>query len=121
MSRGWWWLVLALGACSPYRKPLLQGTFEEVCPGGNPEVATLRFNPNHGFDYAYPDPADWTAGDDETWRLRGDTLIVTWNDGFAVARYALDRRKGDEAPGVSTVRACVSTAHLRFAGPRSGR
>jgi hypothetical protein len=118
MSRAWWCAALALCACSPYRKPLLQGTFQEICPGGTPEVATLRFLPNHRFDYAYPDPDAWVAGDDETWKLRGDTLIVSWNDGYAVSRYELDQRKNQEAPGASTVRACVTTARLKAVGGR---
>jgi hypothetical protein len=121
--RGWWtaaWLACAVG-CSPYRKPLLESEFKEVCPGGNPSVAWLRFEPGRRFDWSYTQGGPWTPGDDETWKIKAGVLILSWNDGYAVNRIELEERKGTTAPGTSTKNACVSTVHLDWVGKRTDR
>jgi hypothetical protein len=115
------WLVvasLALGACSPYRRPLVRGTFFELCPGGQPEVAQVDFLPDHTFRYSYPARDAWTGDGNERWWLQGDRLTVSWNDGFAVSRYRLSEATANGAPGRTTKMACVGTITLR-ADPRS--
>ncbi|MFM2163019.1 MAG: hypothetical protein RLZZ383_2531 [Pseudomonadota bacterium] len=115
----WLWLAGMLAAgCSPYRRPLVRGTFLEVCPGGLPEVAQLDFLPDHTFRYSYPKPDAWTGDGNERWWLRGDRLTVSWNDGFAVSRYRLAEATDAGAPGRTTKVACPGTIQLR-PDPRS--
>jgi hypothetical protein len=112
MQRWWMFGVVALTSCNPYRKVMLQGDFVEICPGGNPTEAWLRFEPHHRFDWAYQQGGPYMPGDDETWRLRRDELEVSWNDGFAVSTYDLQQRKGTIAPGESTKQVCAASIHL---------
>lgn len=114
----WWWVVLAVAGCNPYRKVLLENTFVEVCPGGNPERAWLRFERSGQFSFSYPAPDAWTGDADERWRMAGHDLIVSWNDGFAITRYRLDERKDKAAPGTSTKDSCAETVRLEVVGPR---
>lgn len=110
------WLIVAAvlsTGCSPYRRPLVRGTFLEVCPGGTPEVAQLDFLADHTFRYSYPEPNAWAGDGNERWWLRGDRLTVSWNDGFAVSRYRLAEATEGGAPGRTTKVSCAGSIHLR--------
>jgi hypothetical protein len=111
-------LFVALMACNPYRRPVLEGTFKEVCPGGDPEVAWVDFERGGTFRFSYPRPDQWSGDEDERWTLRKGELTVSWNAGYAVAVYRLDQRRGEEAPGTSTTDVCATSATLVRAAPR---
>jgi hypothetical protein len=104
--------------CNPYRKPILDGSFKEICPGGDPEEAWIDFERGGGFRFSYPRPDQWEGDEDERWTLRKAELTVSWNDGYSVAVYQLDQRRGEVAPGVSTTPVCAKSATLVRAAPR---
>ena len=111
-------LFTALMACNPYRRPVLEGAFKEVCPGGDPEIAWVDFQRGGTFLFSHPRPDQWSGDDDERWTLRNGELTVSWNGGYAVATYRLDQRRGEEAPGSSSTPVCATTATLVRVAPR---
>lgn len=117
-------VVLALWGCNPYRKALLNSEIVEVCPGGLPERASLRFEKGGAFDWRYPDTQGmkrWRPGDDEEWRIKKDRLTVSWNGGYSVAVYRLDEMKDARIPGTSTRDSCAGTIRLERTGERTDR
>ncbi|MEZ4365067.1 MAG: hypothetical protein R2939_02125 [Kofleriaceae bacterium] len=78
----------------------LEGTrWSENCPKGNPEQTTLELRADRTFAFLYPDE-DWRHDGNDTWAVEGTTLVVSWNDGYAVSRYALVA--GDRLDGTTT-------------------
>jgi len=101
-------LFFSLGACAStgaqptedWTASNLTGTeWSEICPDGDPERTRLELRADGTFAYRYPGEG-WEHDGDETWRIEGDDLVISWNDGFAVSRYRLTR--ADRLVGTTT-------------------
>lgn len=86
--------------------------WSEICPGGNPEQTWIALYDDNSFAYLYPD-AQWQYDGTEQWSVEGDTLVVSWNEGFATSRYALSASTRLEG---TTTKSCGKIA-LVYTGP----
>lgn len=109
----WCWIVLLAGCGA--RQKVLQHTWANVCPEGDPARAFLRFDADGTFSWLYPGGDAWTDERDERWALSRGMLEVSWNDGYAVDRFPIrgpvGRVKG------TTTRPCPKGVFLQ---PRGG-
>lgn len=111
--------LAALGGCSaagnmaaPVTAETLAGTtWSEVCPDSNPERSYLRLEEGGAFAYNYDSPDDVEVDGGDRWRVEGTTLVISWNNDFAVTRYDLSAFATGALPGEST-KSCGDRAVL---------
>lgn len=92
---------------------LVGSMWSEICPGGDPEQTWLALYEDNTFAYLYPE-ANWEYDGDETWRVEGNDLIISWNDGFATTRYRLGA--SGRLDGTSSKTTCKRIV-LEYTGP----
>lgn len=113
----WLLALLGLAGCPKARieEALLSYEWEEVCPGGLPEVARLRFEDDGTFQFSYASAGPgWQGDPDEVWVVRRKEVMVSWNGGYAITVYTVDPMPpGERLRGLSSVAACRQTAVLR--------
>lgn len=109
--------VLTSGCAARIRNELLTGTWTELCPGGSPREAHLRFLDNGRFKFSYPAPDAWQGDNDETWTVRGRRITVSWNGGFASSEYTVKKLDAKRYEGTSSKAACAETIALRRGKP----
>ncbi len=72
------------------RAGLAGTTWAEDCPGANPSRSYVRLDADGGFSWSAASPRTVTQDGADTWAVEDGTLVVRWNDSFAVSRYPLD-------------------------------
>jgi hypothetical protein len=107
-------LTLLTPACAArIRAEVTTGIWTEVCPGGTPEEARLRFLEGGTFKFSYPEPNNWQGDPNETWSVKGRTLTVSWNNGYAVNEYDVRKVDARRFEGTSSKASCRTTIVLR--------
>lgn len=96
-------VVAGCGGSSPLvADDLARTTWAEHCPGSDPDLAYLRLDPDGTFAWSYSDPDAVETDSGDTWAIEGTTLIISWNDGFAVTTYDLRSFDTGRLQGSST-------------------
>ena len=90
---------------------LVGTTWAENCPDSNPERSYIRLDADGTFAWDYDSPSSVNPDSGEAWRVEGTTLVISWNDDFAVTRYDLTKYGTGALPGTST-KSCGDRAVL---------
>ncbi len=93
----------------PSASSLVGTTWIEHCPGSRPGKAWIQLRADGTFAWSYKGPRKWTVDGGETWVVRRDELVISWNGGYAHTTCSLG--VGDSLFGVST-KGCVPQARL---------